>query len=94
MLSTAAAAQDFPKLSGRVVDQAELLPPADEAALTDKLAAFEARSKQQVVVATVASLNDRDISDYGTQLGRAWGIGAAGRNDGVLFLIAPNERKM
>ena len=93
-LLSPAAAQEFPRLSGRVVDQADLLPPADEAALTDKLAAFEARSQQQLVIATVTSLQDRDISDYGTQLGRAWGIGAAGRNDGVIFLIAPNERKM
>lgn len=91
---TPAAAQDFPKLSGRVVDQADLLPPAAEAALTDKLAAFEARSKQQLVVATVTSLNGRDIADYGVALARAWGVGSSARNDGVLFLIAPAERRM
>ncbi|MDX2209435.1 MAG: TPM domain-containing protein, partial [Sphingopyxis sp.] len=58
LFGAAAAAQDFPPLSGRVVDQADLLPPADEAALAAKLEAFEARTKQQLVVATVTSLND------------------------------------
>lgn len=94
LFGAAAAAQDFPPLSGRVVDQADLLPPADEAALTAKLEAFEARTKQQLVVATVTSLNGRDIAEYGTALGRAWGIGTAERNDGVVFLIAPSERRM
>lgn len=94
LASGVAAAQDFPELSGRVVDQADLLPPDDETALTEKLAAFEARSQQQLVVATVTSLGGRDIAEYGTELGRAWGIGTAKRNDGVLFLIAPDERKM
>lgn len=89
-----AAAQDFPPLSGRVVDQADLLPPAEEAALAAKLEAFEARTKQQVVVATVTGLNGRDIAEYGTALSRAWGIGTAERNDGVVFLIAPNQRRM
>ena len=94
LLAPVAAAQDFPPLTGRVVDQADLLPPADEAALAAKLEAFEARSQQQVVVATVTSLNGRDIAEYGTALGRAWGIGTTERNDGVVFLVAPNERRM
>lgn len=93
-LGGTAAAQDFPALSGRVVDQADLLPPAEEAALAEKLAAFEARSQQQLVVATVTSLNGRDIAEFGVELGRAWGVGTAERNDGVLFLIAPEERRM
>jgi uncharacterized protein len=93
-VSGVAAAQDFPKLTGRVVDSADLLLPADEAALDAKLEAFEARSKQQVVVATVTSLNGRDIAEYNIALGRAWGIGTAARDDGVVFLIAPNERRM
>ena len=87
-------AQDFPKLTARVVDQANLLPPADEAALDAKLAAFEARSQRQLVVATVSDLGGRDIAEYGTALGRAWGIGQKDANNGAIFLIAPNDRRM
>lgn len=90
----AAWAQDFPKLTGRVVDQADLLPPADEAALTAKLEALEKQTDRQLVVATVTDLQGRDISDYAVNLFRTWGIGQKDVNNGVLFLIAPKERKM
>ena len=90
----AVMAQDLPKLTGRVFDQADLLPPADEAALTAELADFEARTQQQLVVATVADLGGRDVADYGVRLGRAWGIGTSEQDNGVIFLIAPNERRM
>ncbi len=89
-----AAAQDFPKLTGRVVDGANIIPPADEAALTQKLEAVETASSRQLVVATVPSLQGYDIADYGYQLGRHWGIGQKGANNGILLLVAPNERKV
>lgn len=89
-----AAAQDFPKLTGRVVDGAGIIPPADEAALTRKLEAVETASSRQLVVATVPSLQGYDIADYGYQLGRHWGIGQKGANNGILLLVAPNEKKV
>ena len=89
-----AAAQTFPALTGRVVDQANLLDPAKEAALTAKLAAVEQRSGRQFVVATLASLEGRTIEDYGYRLGRAWQIGDQAKDDGVLLIVAPNERKV
>ena len=89
-----AQAQDFPELSGRVVDAANILSPATEAALTTKLANLETQSQRQLVIATIPDLQGYDISDYGYQLGRHWGIGDKERNDGVVLLIAPNERKM
>jgi uncharacterized protein len=89
-----AAAQDFPKLTGRVVDAANIIPPADEAALTQKLEAVETASSRQLVVATVPSLQGYDIADFGYQLGRHWGIGQKGANNGILLLVAPNERKV
>ncbi|WP_231737473.1 TPM domain-containing protein, partial [Sphingopyxis sp. A083] len=89
-----AAAQDFPKLSGRVVDQADIIPAAEEANLTVQLEQLEKTTGHQLVVATVNSLDGNDISDYGYKLGRAWGIGGKENNDGVVFLIAPNERRM
>lgn len=89
-----AAQPVFPELTGRVVDNADLLTPEAEAALSAKLEALEAQSQRQLVVATVPDLQGYDISDYGYQLGRAWGLGDAERNDGALLLVAPNERKV
>ena len=92
--ATPAVAQQFPKLTGRVVDQAGLLSAADEAALTQKLEALEQAKARQLVVATVNDLQGRDERDYGYQLGRAWGIGRKGANNGVILLVAPNERRV
>lgn len=89
-----AHAQTFPKLVGEpVVDAANLLDPAQETALNAKLKALEASTGHQLAVATIASLEGRDIADYGYQLGRAWGIGKQGTNDGVVLIVAPNERR-
>ena len=88
-----ALAQDFPELTGRVVDAADIIPDADEAALTAKLEALETQSQRQFVIATLPDLQGYDIAEYGYQLGREWGIGDAERNDGVLLLVAPNDRK-
>lgn len=87
-------AQTFPPLTGRVVDQANLLSPAQEQEITAKAEALEKASGRQFVVATVNSLEGRDIQDYGYRLGRHWGIGTKEENDGVLLLVAPNERKV
>ena len=92
-----AAAQsrlDFPPLTGRVVDQANLLDPATEQALTEKLAALETATSDQLVVVTLNSLQDQEIEDYGYQLGRAWGIGQKENDNGALLIVAPNERKV
>jgi uncharacterized protein len=87
-------AQTFPALSGRVVDQANLLDPAQEAAITAKLETLETQSRRQMVVATVSSLEGYDEEDYGYRLGRFWGIGSKERNDGLLLLVAPNDRRV
>lgn len=89
-----AAQPQFPELTGRVVDNADILTPEAEAALTAKLEVLETQTQRQLVVATVPDLQGYDISDYGYQLGRAWGLGDAERNDGALLLVAPNDRKV
>jgi uncharacterized protein len=94
LLASQARAQEFPKLTGRVVDAANILSPADEAALTQKLAGLEQASTRQLVVATIASLQDYPIEDYGYRLGRAWEIGQAEANNGAILIVAPNERKV
>lgn len=91
----------FPALTGRVVDEAGILDPETEAALTQLSAALEQQTSDQLVVVTLASLRGREIEEYGYQLGRHWGIGqsgkaAAGRakDNGVLLIVAPNERRV
>jgi uncharacterized protein len=92
--SAALAAPAFPPLTGRVVDAANVIPADAEARLDQKLAALEAQSGRQLVVATLPDLQGYDIADYGYQLGRAWGIGGKERNDGALLIVAPGERKL
>jgi uncharacterized protein len=87
-------AQTFPALTGRVVDAANVIPPDVEARLDQKLAALETQSHRQLVVATLPDLQGYEISDYGYQLGRAWGIGSKEQNDGALLIVAPKERKV
>ena len=90
----ASAAPKFPALSDRVVDNANILTPAARADLIAKLQALESQTARQLVVVTVSSLQGLEIEDYGYQLGRAWGIGDKKRNTGVLFIVAPNERRL
>lgn len=93
-IQPASAAPKFPALSGRVVDEANILSPATEEELSAQSAALEAKTGAQFVVVTLASLQDYPIEDFGYQLGRAWGIGAKGKDDGILLIIAPNDRKV
>ena len=94
IIASPVAAQTFPKLTGRVVDEAHLLSPEQAAAIDAKLAALETQSQRQMVVVTLPSLEGYEIEDYGYRLGRAWGIGDKQRNDGLLLIVAPNERKV
>jgi uncharacterized protein len=86
--------QGLPALSGRVVDQANMLSPAAEASLTTKLESLERRRTDQFVVVTLASLKGEAIEKVGLRLGRGWGIGQVGKDNGILLLVAPNERKV
>ncbi len=92
-------AQEFPALTGRVVDQANILTDADEAEITAQLEALENTTTRQFAVATVSSLQGYEIADYGTRLARHWQLGQvangnAEKDNGILLLIAPNERQM
>lgn len=81
-------------LTDRVVDAAGILSPEQEQALIAKLRDYEQQSSDQIVVATVPSLNGMDIETYANRLYRAWGIGQKSENNGILLLVAPNERKV
>ena len=92
--TAAAAAPTFPALTGRVVDDANILSPQTRASLTAKLEALETKTSRQLVIVTVPTLQGYEIEDYGYQLGRVWGIGQKGRDNGVLLIVAPNERRV
>lgn len=85
---------DFPQLTGRVVDEANILDPATKIDLDTKLENLETKTTTQFVIVTLKSLRGRTIEDYGYQLGRYWGIGQKGSNNGVMLIVAPNERKV
>lgn len=89
-----AIAQTFPALSGRVVDAANILQPEQRAALDLKLKAHEDKTSDQIVVATVPSLEGVSVEDYANRLYRTWQIGQKAKNNGVLLLVAPKERKV
>jgi uncharacterized protein len=84
----------FPELTGRVVDRANLLSAAQREELTQKLEELEKKTTAQFVVVTLTSLSGRTIEEYGYQLGRHWGIGQKATNNGALLIVAPNERKV
>ena len=94
LVATLAFALDFPALTGRVVDQASIIPSATRAQIETKLAALEDKSGIQLVVATVPSLQGSDIESFSVDLARAWKLGEARKNNGLLLLVAPNERKV
>lgn len=93
-LVLAQGAPDFPELTGRVVDQAGMLPPEQEASLTQMLAAHEEATTNQVVVVTLPDLQGYSIEDFGYQLGRHWGIGQEGKDNGALLIVAEAERRV
>lgn len=88
------ADMSFPALTGRVVDGAQVLSPDARAALEAKLAAQEARTTDQFVVATVSSLEGTSVEDYANRLFRFWKLGQADKDNGVLLLVAPTERRV
>jgi len=85
---------EFPELTGRVVDRAEMLSPDVEARLSQMLQAHEQASTEQVVVVTLADLQGFPIEDFGYQLGRHWGIGQEDEDNGALLIVAKEERKI
>ena len=84
----------FPLLTGRIVDQANIIPAETRSAIEPKLADLETKSGIQLVVATVASLEGQEIEPYANELFRNWKLGERIKNNGVLLLVAPNERRV
>ncbi len=87
-------AQNYPALSGRVVDEAGIIPAETKISLDLKLSDLETKSGIQIVVATVKSLDGGDIETYANGLFRKWQLGEKTKNNGVLLLVAPNDRRV
>jgi len=86
-----AQAQTFPKFTGLVVDDANVLSPAVEADLATKLEALQKDTKRQLVVATIADVQGYPLPEYGYRLGRAWGVGLRDVSNGAILFLAPNN---
>jgi uncharacterized protein len=84
----------FPELTGHVVDQAGLLSADARQSLEQKLADLEQKSGIQFVVATVNSLQGQEVEPYANELFRHWALGEKTKNNGVLLLVAPKEKKI
>jgi len=83
------------KTRGRLVnDFAAVIDAATETRLTALLEHVERKSSAEIAVVTVSSLDGQDIASYAVRLFEQWGIGKKGKDNGVLFLVAPRERKM
>ncbi|NVN90622.1 MAG: TPM domain-containing protein [Desulfuromonadales bacterium] len=87
-------ALDVPQLSGRVNDRAGLLTPGAVTALEQKLAGFERDQSTQIVVLTIPTLQGDDIDQFSIRVADAWKIGQKGKDNGVLLILARDERKV
>jgi len=84
----------LPALQGRITDEAGLIKPEDREAIETELKALEQTSTDQVAVVTVTSLQDVTIEEFGLELGRKWAIGQKEKDNGIVLIVAPNERKV
>ena len=89
-----ALALTFPPLTGRIVDQANIISRETRDALEPRLAELEQKSGIQLVVATVNTLEGQEIEPYANELFRFWKLGEKNKNNGVLLLVAPKERRV
>jgi uncharacterized protein len=94
LMIAGAFAAELPALTGRVVDGANVIDAATREQITQKLAAFEAKSSDQVVVVTVPTLGGEEIEPFSNRLYRSWALGQKQENNGVLLVVAPNDRKV
>jgi uncharacterized protein len=93
-MASAQAVLPLPELRSRVIDQTGTLDPTQQASLESRLASFEAQRGTQIVVVLVPTTQPEDIADYTQRLGDAWKIGRPDVGDGVLFVVAKNDRRV
>jgi uncharacterized protein len=85
---------EVPKLTGRILDQAQLIDGATQQRINKLLAGHEQASSNQVVVATFKNLQGYSIEQAGVDMGRAWGVGQKDADNGIVLILAEKERKV
>jgi uncharacterized protein len=93
-LAVSARALDVPFLAGRVNDLAGMLSSDEVARIDAKLAGLEQRTSAQIAVLTIPSLEGEPLEDYSMRVATTWKLGRADKDDGALFLVARDDRKM
>ena len=93
-MSIAASAQTFPSSQGYVSDFAGLLSPASKAQLEARLSQLEKETTVEIAVVTIKSLEGHSVEDYASRLFEQWGVGKKGKDNGVLFLVAAEDREV
>ena len=94
LFTLSARAAEVPFLSGRVVDNAEILDAATRASVTEKLKAHEQKTGNQIAVLTVPTIGSDSIEEYATRVFESWKLGEKDKDNGVLVIVAPRDRKM
>lgn len=89
-----ALAADIPYLTGWVTDNARILSPETKRSLTEILKAHEERTGNQIAVLTVSTLDGESIEEYAVTVFNAWKLGQKGKDNGILLIVAPNDRRM
>ena len=88
------AAMEVPFLSGRVTDNAEVLNDGTRRSITERLKAHEEKTGDQIAVLTVPSLEGENIEEYAVKVFESWKLGKKGKDNGVLIIVAPKDRRM
>jgi len=94
LMAAIAMGMDIPYLTGRVTDNAKLLSPDVRGAITEMLKAHEERTTNQIAVLTVESIEGENIEEYAAAVFQEWRLGQKGKDNGILVIVAPNERRM
>jgi len=94
LLATVAAAVDVPYLTGRVVDNAEVLKPATRERVAAIAKAHEDKTTDQIAVLTIPTLGGEGVEEFANRVFASWKLGQKGKDNGVLVVVAPQDRKM
>lgn len=87
-------AAEVPYLSGRVVDNAEILQPVTRSQIEVAIVGHERHTTDQIVVLTVPTIGDQSVEEYATKVFETWKLGVKGKDNGILVVIVPQDRKM
>jgi len=92
--SAATQAAEVPYVTGRVVDNAEILDADTQRRLSEVLRQHEQKSGNQIVVLTVPTIHGESVEEYAVRVFEQWKLGQKGKDNGVLVLVVPQDRRM